>query len=95
MHVEHDAERHRFVAHLDEGDAELVYATPDARTMDLQHTAVPEGARGEGVADALVKTAFDFAREHDRRVIPSCPFVRAWLRRHPKERDVVAGARSA
>jgi uncharacterized protein len=89
MTVEHDETRHRFVVHLNGSDAELIYARPDADTMDLQHTGVPAGERGHGVAAALAAAAFDYARRHGLRVVPTCPFVRVWLERHPDQRDIV------
>jgi predicted GNAT family acetyltransferase len=38
------------------------------------------------VADALVRAALAYARERDLNVIATCPYVQAWLRRHPEER---------
>lgn len=89
MNVEHRASERRFVVRLEDGEAELTYARPDARTIDLQHTEVPPGGRGHGVADALAHAAFAYARGQGLRVIATCPFVRAWLGRHPEERDVL------
>lgn len=89
--IEHDAAASRFVAHLDAGDAYLAYQTAGPSTLDLQHTMVPEEARGQGVGESLVRAAFDYARAHDQRVIPSCPFVASWLQEHPDAGDLVAG----
>jgi len=88
--IQHDAAAHRFVAPLREGEGYLAYADEGGGTLDLQHTIVPEAARGQGVGESLVRAAFDYARENDLRVIPSCPFVQKWLADHPAERDLVA-----
>lgn len=88
--VEHDADRHRFVARLPEGEAALVYSERDGDRLDLLHTEVPPAARGGGVGAALVRAALAHARSHGQQVIPSCPFVRRWLDAHPDEADVVA-----
>ncbi len=87
--IEHRPLEHRFVAEFASGDAELTYALPVPGVIDLQHTAVPEGERGHGVAEALARAAFDYARAHKLRVIPTCPFVRSWLTRHPEEQDLI------
>ena len=87
--IEHRSREQRFVAELAEGEAELRYALPAPGVIDLQHTAVPEGERGHGVAEALARAAFDYARAHKLRVIPTCPFVRSWLTRHPEENDLI------
>ena len=88
--VVHEPEHHRFVAHVAGGDALLLYSRPDDRTIDLEHTEVPTTARGTGVADLLTKAAIDYARANKLRVIPTCPFTRKWLARHPEAADVVA-----
>ena len=84
MTIEHDEKEHRFFARFDDGEAELVYTEPDPKLMDIQHTFVPESARGHHVADALAEAAFAFARERGLCVVPSCPFVRRWLAGHPE-----------
>ena len=88
--VEHDAGARRFVAHLAEGDAYLAYEPRGHDTLDLQHTVVPEEARGRGVGESLVRAAIDHARRHNARIIPSCPFVDAYLADHPDARDLIA-----
>jgi hypothetical protein len=54
--------------------------------LNLQHTEVPPSAKGQGVGDALVRHALAYARERGLRVMATCPYVQAWLRRHPNER---------
>ena len=86
MNVQHDIQHSRFVVPLEDGEAQLVYATSGADAIDLQHTEVPRSDQGRGIADALVRAAFAYARDHELRVIPTCPYVKVWLRRHPQER---------
>jgi predicted GNAT family acetyltransferase len=85
MNVEHDMQRSRFVIPLNDGEAELVYKFVGEDAIDLQHTAVPPVERNKGVADLLVRAAVAYAREHELRVIATCPYVQAWVRRHPEE----------
>jgi uncharacterized protein len=84
--VEHDPEHSRFVVRLPGGDAELLYAPFGDDVVDLQHTEVPPSGQGKGVADALIRAALAYAREHGMRVMATCPYVQSWLRRHPGER---------
>jgi predicted GNAT family acetyltransferase len=88
--IEHDEAGRRFVAHLDAGDAYLAYERTGETALDLQHTIVPEEARGEGVGEALVRAATDYARAHGQQIIPTCPFVANWLTQHPEAQDLVA-----
>jgi predicted GNAT family acetyltransferase len=87
--VQHRENAKRFTARTPSGIAYIAYAQPDERTIDLQHTVVPEADRGQGVGGALVRTAIQYAREQDKRVIATCPFVKAWLEQHPDQTDVV------
>lgn len=89
MAVEHDEAHHQFVLHFPSGDAKLEYDRPDAKTINLRHTDVPEAERGHGAAADLAQAAFAYARDKKLHVIPTCRFVRAWLDRHPAERDIV------
>lgn len=91
MEIEHQPDRQRWVAQTPEGEAELTYAERDG-VLDLQHTFVPRAARDQGVAGALAERAMRYAREHGKRVVPSCPFVRSWLQDHPEHRELVAGS---
>jgi predicted GNAT family acetyltransferase len=86
VNVEHDPERSRFVVRLPDGDAELLYDSFSEDVLDLQHTEVPPSGKGQGVGDALIRAALAFARQQGKRVIATCPYVQAWLRRHPAER---------
>jgi predicted GNAT family acetyltransferase len=69
----------------------LEYVVKPGR-IKLVHTEVPEALEGRGIAGQLAHFALDDARRRGLRVIPTCPYVRAYLERHPEERDVVAPA---
>jgi uncharacterized protein len=79
MDIRHDEAGQRFAAATDHGEAYIAYSRPDEETLALQHTRVPEEARGEGVADTLVRHALSWAKENGIRVIPTCPYVRKWV----------------
>jgi len=59
------------------------------------HTEVPPEHGGRGIASALIGAALDLVRESDHQVIPYCPFVRAWLVRHPDYLDLVVRPRTS
>jgi hypothetical protein len=85
--VRHEPAALRWVADVDGGEAELAYEARDG-VLDLQHTLVPHASRGAGVAAALVRAAVDHARAEGVRLVPTCPYVAAWLARHGDARDV-------
>jgi len=89
--VRHEPDASRFVIDVPGGLAIARYKrTGD--TMVLVHTEVPESAEGEGVGSALARAALDHARREGLRVVPRCPFMASYIRRHPEYGDLVEGA---
>jgi uncharacterized protein len=89
LNIIHDEEDLRFYAELDGEEAELTYTYPEKNEMDFDYTYVPEDFRSQGVADQLVKTGLEFARQQQYKVIPSCPVVEAYVKRHPEYQDLL------
>jgi predicted GNAT family acetyltransferase len=67
---------------------EILYRlSPDAVT--LVHTEISPALEGQGLASKLVAAALADIRERGLRVVPICPFVRAYIRRNPGYGDLV------
>ena len=81
IEVRHDPERRRFSAVVDGLESYLDYDVVDGDTVDYAHTWTPLEQRGRGIASEIVRFALEWARAHGKRVIPSCPFVQAYLDR--------------
>jgi predicted GNAT family acetyltransferase len=54
------------------------------------HTFVPPALRGRGVAEQLVRTALEGAREAGWKVVPQCSYVALYIRRHREYQALVA-----
>jgi predicted GNAT family acetyltransferase len=68
--------------------AEILYRLrPDA--VALVHTEVEPKFEGRGFGSELVAGALDDIRARREHVIPICPFVRAYIRRHPEYNELV------
>lgn len=54
-------------------------------TIDLTHTVVEPGHEGEGIGSQLVRGVLDYLKvdKPDLVVIPTCPFVKSFIDRHP------------
>jgi len=55
------------------------------------HTEVDPAFEGQGVGSVLAREALDDVRakgEHD--VVALCPFIAAWIERHPAYQDLLA-----
>jgi uncharacterized protein len=57
----------------------------------LVHTAIDPAFEGQGLGDRLVAGALEDLRARGLKLVPLCPFVRAYLRRHPDQAVLVAG----
>ncbi|HJS47015.1 MAG TPA: GNAT family N-acetyltransferase [Gemmatimonadales bacterium] len=90
MEITHDAPRHRFTVQLEGGAGELQYDELAGGVIDFHHTWVDPAIRKQGTAAELVRAGVAWARSQDRKVEPTCPYVRSWFERHPEERDLLA-----
>ena len=79
----------RFEILTDQGAAILTYRHRGA-DLELVHTEVPPALEGHGYAAALATAALSVARREGMKVIPTCPYVKAYLTRHPEYADLVA-----
>jgi predicted GNAT family acetyltransferase len=87
--VTDNEEQHRLEVTIDGHLAELVYRVRDGRLV-LVHTGVPDELEGHGLGGVLVQAALAKAVAEGLTVVPSCPFARSWLERHPDEAARVA-----
>ncbi len=78
----------RFEALFD-GERAVALYQREGQKIIFTHTEVPEALEGHGVASVLVRTALDTARTQQLEVIPLCPFVAAYIRRHQEYLDLV------
>jgi predicted GNAT family acetyltransferase len=56
----------------------------------LTHTEVPVELEGRGVASVLVEKVFQYAEEHDLKILPYCAYIKTWLKRHPDWERLIA-----
>jgi len=88
--VVHDESGSRFV--LMRGDQEIgetVYETREDGGIVFVHTGVDEALQERGLGSTLVKGALDQLRSSTAvRIGATCPFVRAYLERHPEYNDL-------
>jgi uncharacterized protein len=84
--VADNREASRFELVIDGQAAVLTYErTPTS--LVLVHTEVPPSLRGRHLADSLAKAAIDAAHAEGLKVVAVCPFVKAYLGKHPDARS--------
>jgi predicted GNAT family acetyltransferase len=52
--------------------------------VEYLHSETPPELRGRGYAGALAKFGLDRDQAAGRKVIPTCPFVKTYIERHPE-----------
>jgi predicted GNAT family acetyltransferase len=81
--------RHRFEMATDGGTAFVTYVRAGDRLL-LTHAEVPHAAEGHGVGSALAHAVLQEIRRRGQRAVPACPFIAAFVERHPEFADVIA-----
>ena len=89
--VENDTGAGRYYLSLrGKQDVGLVDYTIGDDYIDFTHTEVSPSERKRGIGGRLIHAALDDVRDTgERRVIPSCPFVAAWIEKHPDYADLL------
>ncbi|MGZ3273459.1 MAG: GNAT family N-acetyltransferase [Caulobacteraceae bacterium] len=54
----------------------------------ITHVEAPTNLRGAGHAGRLMQGMLDEARAEGLKVLPLCPYARAWMQRRPEYRDL-------
>lgn len=94
MNVVDNQTKDRFEFAVNGEMAFLLYKrTPEA--LVLIHTEVPPAGRGHRVGETLVEAALESARAAGLRVIPVCPFAKAFIRRRSAQSAQSATAATA
>jgi predicted GNAT family acetyltransferase len=78
----HNMERQRFEVVEGPLMARLTYSI-EGEVIDLQNTTVPPELEGRGIASALAAAALRYATDQGLVVRASCPYVKAYMERHP------------
>jgi len=81
----------RFEMRLTEGKTAFIqYEKAGEGALALTHTEVPEEFEGKGIGGALVKKTFEIIQEENLKIVPTCPFISVYLKRHPEYQSLVA-----
>lgn len=85
----------RFALELDGAQVgEAAFVDDEGRRI-FYHTRVDPDLKGQGLGGRLVSEALDATRAEGLRVVPVCPYVQAFLRRHAEYADLVDRATAA
>jgi predicted GNAT family acetyltransferase len=86
--VQNNPARKRYELAVEGHIAATYYALSDG-VITFIHTEVPKELEGKGIGSRLIKGALDQARAAGLKVIPQCPFVKAYIGKHPEYADLL------
>jgi predicted GNAT family acetyltransferase len=86
--VRNNTNENRYELSVDGHLAATYYRIADG-VITFIHTEVPDALAGRGVGGKLVKGALDQVRAAGLKVVPQCPFVRAYIEKHPDYADLL------
>ncbi|GAB3698131.1 GNAT family N-acetyltransferase [Spirosoma flavus] len=88
--IQHNSQRHRFELETDGKLSIVAYHKVDDDTLALTHTEVDPSLEGRGIGSKLVDGVLHYIEDHNLKIVPLCPFVSAYLKRHPDWNRVVS-----
>ncbi|GAA0371228.1 GNAT family N-acetyltransferase [Micromonospora gifhornensis] len=89
MLVEENAAKHRYEILVDDALAGFTAYLPRGEALVFTHTEVDPAFQGMGVGSALMRGTLDQVRAQGQRIVPQCPFMAAFIKRHPEYADLV------
>ena len=83
-----NTERSRYELVTDGYVSYVEYMLPGKKLI-LTHTEVPKALEGKGIGSKLIDHVLDDAKNLGLKVIPLCPFIASYIKRHPKWNSVL------
>lgn len=93
--VADNPERERYEIHLGDELAGFTQYRLRRGLIAFVHTEIGDRFEGQGLGGRLIAFALDDARARGLAVLPFCPFVSAYIQRHPGYVDLVPEAQQA
>ncbi|MEJ2113908.1 MAG: GNAT family N-acetyltransferase [Flavobacteriaceae bacterium] len=87
--VIHEKENDRFIIYSEGKESFIEYRINDDE-INLYHTYTDPGLRGKGLAALVVRAAFEYAKENNLKVLPTCSYVQAFIKRNDEYSALIA-----
>lgn len=92
MDIKHESQENkgRFYIEVNGGLAgEMTYSKAGNDKIIIDHTEVNEKFKGQKIGLQLVEASVVYAREHNIKIMPLCPFAKKMFERHAEFNDVL------
>jgi predicted GNAT family acetyltransferase len=91
--IRDNSSHHRYEIDVDGIVAFSAYRRADG-IVTFTHTVVPDALEGRGIGSALAHGALEAVRTQGDKVIAECPFIAAYIAKHPEFHGLLAPGRS-
>lgn len=81
-------ETHRFEIHVESHKAFIDYKERPGK-ITLIHTEAEPELEGKGAATAVIEKTLEYLEQHNYKLVPLCPLVFAYIKRHPDWKRIV------
>ena len=71
------------------GEKAIILYKMKGNKIILKDTQVPASMKGQGIGSKLASQTFDLIEKMGLKIIPTCEFIQAWLKRHPERQSMV------
>jgi predicted GNAT family acetyltransferase len=86
--IRNNTRLHRFELDAD-GHTAVSYYKLAPGAITFTHTEVPKELSGRGIGSQLARGALEAARAQGLKVVAKCPFIAAYIAKHPEYRDLL------
>ena len=77
-------ERRQYEFHIEKYTPRIEYIKSTNGEIYLTHTEVPSALNGRGIGSQLVEKSLKDIERQGLRLVPLCPFVAAYIHKHPE-----------
>lgn len=88
LDIKNNAAAHRFETVI-EGQTAFVEYRLRPGVITVVHTGVPEALEGRGIAAALSQHVLEYIAAEKLQLVPLCPYLKLYLKRHPEYQYLV------
>ncbi len=89
VEIKENIEKKRFEAEVENSLALIEYIRAEDK-MYLTHTEVPTELEGKGIASSMAKQVLQQIKDEHLKLVPLCPFIASYIKRHPEWKEILA-----
>jgi uncharacterized protein len=95
VQVVNNSDQHRYEIRVDGTPVGFAAYEERPGVLTFTHTEIDSAYEGKGLGSVLARSALEGTRTNGQQVVPLCPFITDYIRRHPKYLDIVVPERRA